>query len=168
MLKDYKLKYKDVYIYGVVTQYFLGKDLINNVDTPYKEDGEPVKIIIRGNSVRGYGRRNWQREALERNRGEVIALSKGMMTALIGTHDKASNMIELYITDTLSSVQSEIANDILANLLFNDIKVTVSTDERMRNKLEKRWHEGDRIQREAGRNERGYDDESDYSDDEPE
>ena len=164
MSKEYKEEYRDIYIYGRVIQTLIGKSVIDSVDSPYKEGDETVHLTLRANSVRGYGRRNWQREKLESERGIVFILEKGDKNALIGVQDKVRGIIEVFLTDTLTDVQRSITEDLIEQLKFNDIKVKVSPDEKRRTKIQRRWKQGDRIQREAGRSgQRDYTDYNDYN-----
>lgn len=163
-MKEYKSKYKDIYIYGQVIQTLIGKSVIDGVSSPYEEGGETVHLSLRANSVRGYGRRNWQREKLESERGMVIILEKGDRNALIGVQDKVRDVVEVFLTTTLTTVQQEIVKRLIEQLKFNNIKVKVSSDEKRRGKYQRRWSQGDRIQREAGRSgQRDYTDYNDYN-----
>lgn len=165
-MKEYKQKYRDVYVYSRVIQKLIDKSIIGQLSSPYEEDGETVGLTIVGNAVRGYGRRQWQRDKLESERGRVILIDKERGSVLIGVQEKVSNVLEIFLTDTLTELEKMIAQDLIKQLKFNDIKVNVSLDEKRRTKLQIRWRQGDVIQREAGRSgQRDYTDYRDY--DEP-
>ena len=164
MSKDYKVKYKDVYIFAHITQYILRQELLQEIETPYRdEDGTHIHLRIRTDSVRGYGRRQWQRDDLERKRGMVISIEAGGEPKLIGLYKAHKGIVELFVTGTLGDIRDEIVKDVLSHLTYNNVNIEVSTDESKRIKAEKRWRAGDRIQREGGLS--GYRDESDYADD---
>jgi len=164
MSKDYKVKYKDVYIFAHITQYILGQELLQEVETPFQDkDGTHINVRFRTNSVRGYGRRNWQRDELERNRGMVVSIELAGTPKLVGVYSPNKKMVEMFKTGTLGDIKNDIVDDIISHLEYNNVNMEVSTDESKRIKLEKRWVAGDRIQREGGRS--GYRDESDYTDD---
>lgn len=148
--QSYKLQYEDLYLYSQVTKHLTNGFDVNEMSSPFKDsDDNEVRIRLRGDAVRGYGRRQWQRQALESNRGSVIILEIGREPKLIGRKQAQKDAVEIFTTEEVGSITHRIVKKLIKHLEYNEVTVIKVSDKHKQMKYEKRWKQGDRVQREA-------------------
>lgn len=148
--KSYEFRYADLYLYSMVTKYLVNGSDVREMESPFKdEDGRELRFSFRGDAVRGYGRRNWQRNALERNRGHVILLERDGQQYLAGRKPAHKDVVEIFTTAEQGSVEYQLMRKLIKHLEYNEIEVVKCYDLKRQKKLLRRFQQGDRVQREA-------------------
>lgn len=150
MGKSYEFKYADLYLYSQITKHLINGTDVREMESPFKDDdGNELRFRLRGDAIRGYGRRNWQRNALERNRGLVILLERDGQQYLAGRKSAHKDVVEIFTTAEQGSVEYQLMRKLIKHLEYNEIEVVKCYDLKRQKKLLRRFQQGDRVQREA-------------------
>lgn len=148
----YKIRPLDLYFYSSVTQYIKYTNDMNTIDSPLVNgNGDAIVLKVVNDAIRGYARRNYQRNNLERSRAKVILISDKFSRVLVGRAKPDSDTVDIFITKALDNYMKDVIEKLVEHLRFNEINVNVSENEGLRRKYQKRFNNGDRVQTRSGR-----------------